>query len=428
MKAIMRLKKHNNRSTIANSANHTTRDNPPDNANLSIKNKYLVGDKDIMERLNKRLSECKSRSSRNVLAIEYLLTASPEFFEQNKGNKKVLSDFCTKSLEFLNKTHGKKNVVSAVLHIDEKTPHIVAYVVPEKDGQLNCKHFTGGKKKMSELQDGFAATVAPLGLERGIRGSTAKHTEIAKFYTKMKEAVKNLDFQELSFDELRDEINKKPFRKKGLLESSDSFEKYLKEEITKRAKAILDKHNEKVEAVKFIATENTDLHEKIKNQQLVIDFYEKAFADLNLDKEAVSQIRKTDTKAVAEKIGYKGKIGKANAIDLLMTAEKFSYKQAVAYLYENFHKKAAEKLVGDFSVRMIQNFPAPELQSEIAERKEKERKKKEREAAEQEAKERKQREEEQKRSKPMRPGTGASPGAKAQEWTEDEEPAYRPRF
>ena len=51
----------------------------------------------------------------------------------------------------------------------------------DEKGKLNCRALLGGSRyRLSELQDDFAAAMKPLGLERGIKGSKAKHTEVRK--------------------------------------------------------------------------------------------------------------------------------------------------------------------------------------------------------------------------------------------------------
>ena len=64
-----------------------------------------------------------------VHAIRVMLSASPEAMEriQQEGR---LDDWCKQSVEWMQETFGKENLVSAVLHMDEKTSHIHATVVP----------------------------------------------------------------------------------------------------------------------------------------------------------------------------------------------------------------------------------------------------------------------------------------------------------
>lgn len=46
-----------------------------------------------------------------------------------------LDEWCDDNIKWLQDTFGKENVVSAVLHMDEKTPHIHATVVPIVTGE-----------------------------------------------------------------------------------------------------------------------------------------------------------------------------------------------------------------------------------------------------------------------------------------------------
>ena len=46
-----------------------------------------------------------------------------------------LDGWCNDSLQWLSETYGERNLVSAVLHMDEKTPHIHATIVPIVTGE-----------------------------------------------------------------------------------------------------------------------------------------------------------------------------------------------------------------------------------------------------------------------------------------------------
>src|SRR6476659_9751760 len=39
-----------------------------------------------------------------------------------------------------------------------------------------------GRIKLSKLQDSYAAALAPLGIERGVKGSKATHTKVKEYY------------------------------------------------------------------------------------------------------------------------------------------------------------------------------------------------------------------------------------------------------
>ena len=65
-----------------------------------------------------------------------------------------------------------ENLIYAGIHRDETTPHLYAYVVPiDPQGKLNCRHFLGGAKALSQMQTDFAEQVGQRhGLQRGSKG------------------------------------------------------------------------------------------------------------------------------------------------------------------------------------------------------------------------------------------------------------------
>ncbi|MDR2915455.1 MAG: plasmid recombination protein, partial [Tannerella sp.] len=73
-------------------------------------------------------------SHNQVRAIRFIMTGSPEQMQRIQDEGK-LDDWCRDSLDWLRKEVGNENVVSAVLHMDEQTPHIHATVVPIVTGE-----------------------------------------------------------------------------------------------------------------------------------------------------------------------------------------------------------------------------------------------------------------------------------------------------
>ena len=118
-----------------------------------------------------------------VLAIEYLVTASPE--DMTNKTRAQQDEYFKDALEWLRSKHGVDQVVYAGIHRDEKTPHMYAYVVPvdPDSGRLNAKKWLGGAKALNEMQTDFAHQVGRIhGLQRGIEGSKAQHTTVREFY------------------------------------------------------------------------------------------------------------------------------------------------------------------------------------------------------------------------------------------------------
>jgi hypothetical protein len=94
------------------------------------------------------------------------------------------------NVTWLQQTFGIDNVESAMLHMDESTPHIHAFVLPVLDGRFCAKQILGNAIKMRQTQDSYAKAMAQFGLERGISGSHAKHESIKHLHGEINTAIK----------------------------------------------------------------------------------------------------------------------------------------------------------------------------------------------------------------------------------------------
>ena len=96
---------------------------------------------------------CRTRSD-SVRVVEALVTATPEFFQGNK--KSEIRTYFQEALTFLQQNQDPKTIISAVVHMDEKTPHMHLSFVPlTADGRLSAKEIVGNKKKLTQWQDKF---------------------------------------------------------------------------------------------------------------------------------------------------------------------------------------------------------------------------------------------------------------------------------
>ncbi|MBD8390422.1 MobV family relaxase [Dysgonomonas sp. BGC7] len=117
-----------------------------------------------------------------------------------------IDEWCRDNLDYLRREFGEKNIVSAVLHMDEKTPHIHIALVPvvtgkrrkakegaeEKETIRLCADDVLTKTKMKGYQDSYALAMAKYGLERGIEGSKAKHKSTLEHYRDTFEQTQSL--------------------------------------------------------------------------------------------------------------------------------------------------------------------------------------------------------------------------------------------
>ena len=96
---------------------------------------------------------CRARKD-SVRVVETLITASPEFFANKKP--KEVKEFFEYALEFIRQKQSPETIISAVVHMDEKTPHMHLCFVPlTEDGRLSAKDIMGNKKKLTWWQDEF---------------------------------------------------------------------------------------------------------------------------------------------------------------------------------------------------------------------------------------------------------------------------------
>lgn len=186
--AILRTAKLKTGGNIAGSLQHAFRERPTANADGSVDNVILKGGQSVDE-VNKDIQARTPEKYRKdaVRVIEVMITASPEAFERHGGKMPDQAKYFQDSLEWLEDHFGADNVVSAQIHLDETTPHLSVYIVPNVDGKLNAKEFLGGRQKLSAMQTDFAEKVGKkYGLERGLAGSPAYHTEVKQFYNALK--------------------------------------------------------------------------------------------------------------------------------------------------------------------------------------------------------------------------------------------------
>ena len=188
--AIMRAEKLSNMGAVAASMQHCYRERETRNADpkRTPDNQHLVAKNtdEAMGKLRALLPEKRRKDA--VLAVEYVMSASPEWFvtatpEQEKA-------LFQQSLQWLADKYGADRIITASIHRDETTPHLSAFVVPlTQDKRLSAKEFIGSRDKMRADQTSYAACVANLGLERGIEGSMANHQRIQQHYAAVQRGV-----------------------------------------------------------------------------------------------------------------------------------------------------------------------------------------------------------------------------------------------
>lgn len=184
--AILRVTKLKTVVSVRRSLAHAHRDADTPNADAArtAENSHFGASSAAaaLEAFNSRLATVGKLRSNAVLAVEYLVTGSPD--AMHSKNRVQQDAYFADALDWIRAKHGVENVFYAGVHRDESTPHMYAYVVPiDGRGRLNCRAYLGGSKALSEMQTDFARQVGQAhGLERGIEKSKAKHQDIRRWY------------------------------------------------------------------------------------------------------------------------------------------------------------------------------------------------------------------------------------------------------
>ena len=174
---------------------------------VPLKEKYVKGFHNLTKEYRKQHEEKQKterddrkrsysemlNKSKSVVADELLFTATNKFFKDK--DKDFILEWANTCMDFVYNDLGynKEQVLHATLHLDEATPHIHCVVVPlvqKLDKRTNTERYTISKKQyikdklhLSQLQDIYNDRLREKGydLERGIKGSNAKHQKVREF-------------------------------------------------------------------------------------------------------------------------------------------------------------------------------------------------------------------------------------------------------
>ena len=125
-----------------------------------------------------RAAGCRTRKD-STMFVDTLITASPEFFTDR--SRREVQAYFTEAAAFMERKVGRGNIFSAVVHMDEKTPHLHLCFTPiTKDGRLSAKEILGNRAQLSKWQDKFHAHMRKAfpALQRGESALVTKRKHI----------------------------------------------------------------------------------------------------------------------------------------------------------------------------------------------------------------------------------------------------------
>lgn len=253
-----------------------------------------------------------------VKAIRVLLTGSNKDMKQMEADGR-LDDWCHDNLQWLRETYGEQNLVSAVLHMDEKTPHIHATVIPivagerrkarqeEQNGKKKyrkknpqdvrlCADDIMARHKLKHYQDTYAQAMGKYGLQRGVDGSLARHISTSQYYKELVEQQDSLQVNIETLLGLEEEAQKKLKQVKGEINTQK-----MKNAAVNATAAIADGVSSLWggSKVKRLEAENEDLKQDIANLQRQVQAEQRE--QKNMEHRHSSEINKIDR-------GYQQKI------------------------------------------------------------------------------------------------------------------------
>jgi hypothetical protein len=364
--AILRIDKLKHKGNIAAQASHVERTRPTPNADPSRThlNRWLVGgpgmyqsSKDVWETIPKMRSDA-------VLALDVLMTASPEAFRRPDFD---LDQWTEDSVRWLKKHFKGAEIVGLQLQLDESTPHLQGIIIPtdkKPDGtlQLNAKKWLGGKAKLSAMQSSYARSVEHHGLTRGIEGSEAKHEKISAFYGAINSE------STAKFKKIRVAQPPMLLTQKARQAWADEQAAAIRKQIAGPVSQLMHQSNA------GIMSERQVEHLKRENSRINADLTESR----RREKEAAAELRSLPLEEVAQVLGcyptkhdkslwetpagkttIKGakffnheiEKGGGGAFDLVMHMRDCTYIEALAFLRDEFDPAAAIRAAADAARR-----------------------------------------------------------------------------
>ena len=260
---------HNDRKA----KNHTNIDIDPTRTHLNyyIKKNELTYTKEFDKYMKENNLQCHLRSN-SIVMCQMVFTSDQSFFDKiGEEETKRYFDECYKFICNYKKL-GEKNIISAVVHLDEGAPHMHLMFVPvvhtkDKEGndidKICARDFWKGRDSYRKLQDAYFNHVKSrsFDLERGlfVEDTGRKHYTVEEYkkITNYENTKKILREMKLELPEVPD-IN-------DISKFSIKRDEKILEEIIKP----------KDELIKELYKDDLSLHKELSKQSKVVDEAEK---------------------------------------------------------------------------------------------------------------------------------------------------------
>lgn len=147
-------------------------------------NQVLKAEGTVAERLANKLKGLTTKVRKDaVVAVELVLSASPEWFDELTTDRAALHKhprfraWANESMAWARREFGR-NIIDVALHMDESSPHMHVLAVPlTNDGRLCAKEILA-RSELTRRQDSYAKALQGLGLSRGEPAKETKRRHI----------------------------------------------------------------------------------------------------------------------------------------------------------------------------------------------------------------------------------------------------------
>lgn len=217
----------------------------------------------LKNRINKRIQEGYTGKTKirkdAVTHLKIVLSGSHEQMKKLEKEGK-LKDWFADNYRFIAKEYGQKNIVDFTMHVDERTPHIHAVVVPlTDDGRLSAKKMMGNPEKLTNLQERYGNAMQAFGLERGIKGSKATHDSVTEI-----PSMKATPPMHIEQVEEPPRIVTNP--RKWAERQSEAILSHFKQQIAERDKIVKERAESRLDVAKTNRAKLLEQNQRLKKQ------------------------------------------------------------------------------------------------------------------------------------------------------------------
>lgn len=379
--------KHNERKT----KNHSNKniDSSKTELNYYLKKNELSYIKEFDRIKEKYDLKGQIRNNSNIMC-EMVFTSDQKFFDEIGYEES--KRYFTESYNFIcnYKNLGKQNIISAVVHMDEDTPHMHLLFIPvvhttDKQGnkidKVCCRDFWRGKNSYRDLQNAYFKHISEKGfkLERGelVEVTNREHYSIQEYkkitnYENTKELLKNIKLELPETPDIKD-------FKKLMLNRDEKIEN----EVIKPKDDLINKlYNENISLHKElskqantinIATEYEKKHTQILEDNVNLQFKCKKLEKTleNKEKELKQQFEDETYKIDYQYQNIINKLEKKNNyLKKVIDRFKFTVQKFITWICHEFSAPSEEVLIRDFERETYMDFDVEKQLNKITYQKE----------------------------------------------------------